>query len=280
MTGRNRDRSLFVVKTTHGFEEKKRLSWALLVLSFGLGALGCGLDATDPDPGKTTVCGNGVIDPGEDCDLRSKDTQGKLVDTPIFKIAICGQGELICLPNCTLKPGACKTYCGDGEVNGKEECDGDDFAVECVDGKFMCRADCTLDKSQCHAYCGDGVITPPKEHCEPGMVPKGVCYDGTVTCKKDCTLDLLSCNQFCGDEVQNGPEPCDGPQIGSSCHNASGVLSCSEACTIKTNGCDAYCGDGKVNGFEECDKDDFKGSKPCAAATCGVDCIVDDTACS
>jgi uncharacterized repeat protein (TIGR01451 family) len=78
------------------------------------------------------ICGDGVLDPGEECD------DGNNVD---------GDG---CSADCKIE------YCGDGNLDPGEECDDGNN----VDGDG-CSADCTLE------YCGDGVLNPGEE-CDDG----------------------------------------------------------------------------------------------------------------
>ncbi len=78
-------------------------------------------------------CGNGNLDPGEDCD------DGNNVD---------GDG---CKADCTLP-----MICGDGFTQPGEECD--DGNNDDGDG---CRSNCTTE------VCGDGLLDPPEE-CDDG----------------------------------------------------------------------------------------------------------------
>ena len=55
--------------------------------------------------------------------------------------------------------------CGDGEVDGEEECDGTNFAGEqCPlgDDRLRCTSECTLDDSLCNK-CGNGVVDADEE---------------------------------------------------------------------------------------------------------------------
>jgi hypothetical protein len=61
------------------------------------------------------VCGNGDVEPGEECDLSSSP---------------CSSGD--CLPDCTC------SVCGDNVVEGSEQCDGTDDAA-CIGA---CTPDC------------------------------------------------------------------------------------------------------------------------------------------
>src|SRR5205807_2566240 len=88
-------------------------------------------------PAKTAVCGNGVVEAGEECD------DGNANDCDA-----CSNG-------CTLVTG-----CGDGVVCGNEQCD-DGNGASC-DG---CSASCALEPG---GRCGDGVVDAScNEQCDP-----------------------------------------------------------------------------------------------------------------
>src|SRR5262245_1623991 len=94
----------------------------VVVLLGCLSLAGCSSDAT-----MTPVCGNGVVDPGEECD--DGNTTG-------------GDG---CSSECTNEtPGA---HCGDGHIDPGEECD--DGNPDDGDG---CSSTC---KKEAPPNCGD-----------------------------------------------------------------------------------------------------------------------------
>ena len=178
---------------------------------------GCNVGAT-----QEMMCGDGTIDPGEECD-----------DGAIS--ALCDQ-------DCTL------SVCGDGLVNqfsgeacddGEEssECNLDCTATRCGDGYInwtveqcestedtdYCDHDCTL------AECGDGYLNVlTGEECDLG--------GNDVSCDADCTLPA------CGDGHAN-------PAAGEECDDGGDSLNCDADCTI------AQCGDGYSNvaALETCD---------------------------
>ncbi|MCH9683954.1 MAG: alpha/beta hydrolase [Deltaproteobacteria bacterium] len=89
-------------------------------------------------------------------------------------------------------------YCGNGEIEGLESCDGDDLGgLTCKDfgfegGQLHCNDDCRFVEGACN-MCGNGV-TDPGEACEPGMFPAGMdCKDfgfdmGDLSCDAECTV--------------------------------------------------------------------------------------------
>jgi cysteine-rich repeat protein len=108
-----------------------------------------------PSTNESGVCGNCVIDPGEDCD------DGNRVD-----------GDA-CTNQCHV------AQCGDGVVEtGVEECD--DGNYDETDG---CTPLCKL------ARCGDGVVEKGVEDCDDGE-PNGTPGD---LCQADCTFSKVSC---------------------------------------------------------------------------------------
>ena len=59
--------------------------------------------------------------------------------------------------------GQCQDLCGDGQLNGTDECEGTDFAgrtcaseEQTYGGELACTAECTIDSSGCVGRCGDG----------------------------------------------------------------------------------------------------------------------------
>ena len=214
----------------------------------------------------STVCGDGNLDPGEQCDDGNQDnTDG-------------------CRNDCTLP------YCGDGIVDPGEQCDdgnrnnfdgcrndctvavcGDgivDPGEQCDDGNNIngdgCQADCSLPR------CGDGILDPG-EQCDDGNNING---DG---CQGDCSLP------FCGDGILDPGEQCDdGNNVSGDGCNANcgtefcgdGILTPPEQCddgnNISGDGCNAncgteFCGDGIVTPPEQCDDGNTVNGDGCQA---------------
>jgi hypothetical protein len=79
----------------------------------------------------TTECGDGIIQPGETCDVNDPAT-----------------------PSC---PADCTEICGDGIVEGSEQCEPPNTPV--------CTATCQ-HCVDCDSFCGDGIVQP-LEACDP-----------------------------------------------------------------------------------------------------------------
>src|SRR5439155_6731893 len=89
----------------------------------------------------TIACGNGALDPGEECD-------------PTVQQAQCPAGY-VCNGVCR-----CSALCGNGMINPGEQCDPPGQQAQCAAG-YVCNASC-----QCTALCGNGTINPG-EQCDP-----------------------------------------------------------------------------------------------------------------
>jgi cysteine-rich repeat protein len=127
-------------------------------------AASCGLDSgACADGGLAAVCGNGIVEPGEDCD------DG---DDP-RKSPHNGDGAYGgCNSDCTY--GA---YCGDGIVNGPEACDDGPASVD-----LYGTPGCTFACTKAH-YCGDGIVDVGEE-CDLGAdngKPTSLCCTGCNT---------------------------------------------------------------------------------------------------
>jgi len=162
------------------------------------------------------------------------------------------------------------TVCGDGMVEGMEECEDVDLAGQtCVSqgfagGTLACTGACTFDTSGCY-FCGDGSIDPG-EQCDAPALGGLTCasFDfagGNLACTGACTYDTSDC-YFCGDGVANPGEDCDDLDFnGQTCATqgfGGGLLACNDTCAFDTSDC-YVCGDGVANPGEDCDGLDLIG---------------------
>ncbi|MDW8251968.1 MAG: C-type lectin domain-containing protein, partial [Myxococcales bacterium] len=124
------------------------------------------------------------------------------------------QGDLSCTDDCKLDSSQC-IWCGDGELNGDEECDPNGFvAPECESkvGTVQCTSDCKLDTSDCKAPacndmvkngdetdldCGGSCPLPcgnDQDCAGPADCNSATCSTGTCTDAATCTNDS-NCNE-------------------------------------------------------------------------------------
>ena len=182
--------------------------------------------ATGGSTGAPPGCGDGVVDPGEECD------DGNAVDTDACTNActnaVCGDGIVGPLEGCDdgnmvdgdgCTANCAPETCGDGKLQGMEECD---------DGN-MDNTDACIDTCKT-AVCGDTFVKAGAEQCDDGNM------DNTDACVLGCKTAA------CGDGfVQMGVEDCDD-------QNMVNTDDCLDTCKA------ASCGDGFVQmGVEQCD---------------------------
>lgn len=191
------------------------------------GDVTCGGDCLGlVDESCAAVCGNNVVEPGEECDN-----------------GLANDDNGVCKTDCT------QATCGDGFTwniqGGPEECDNG----MANDDAASCTANC-LD-----AVCGDGLIWNTDGGAEN-------CDDGDTDDDDGCSSACLA--EFCGDGVINNQlvmpvEICDGTDFGTAtCSTETGAarpngdLSCQTCTGIVSDAC-YVCGDNAVNGPEICD---------------------------
>jgi len=155
-------------------------------------------DTTDTTGTETTggaaVCGDGVMDVGEECDDGENNGPGQAcLDTCVLNA--CGDGDVgpreACDDGNEIDDDGCTNACalptcGDGIVQDGEACD-DGNAVE----TDTCLSTCIL------AQCGDGVVQDGVEACD----------DGNQTNEDACTNACLAA--ACGDGFLQPGEECD-----------------------------------------------------------------------
>ncbi|MEZ4427433.1 MAG: DUF4215 domain-containing protein [Nannocystaceae bacterium] len=184
---------------------------------------------TDPTDGTASTTTDGTTDPTTDPTTETTDPTTDSTD-PTTETTDSGVTESDTDP---------APVCGDGVVEGGEQCD--DGNMFNGDG---CLDDCTP------ASCGDGFVWMGMEQCDDGNMQNG---DG---CLDTCVP------ASCGDGfIWMGMEECDDGNL----ENTDGCL---DSCLMAT------CGDGNVwEGVEACDDgndvDDDECSNACAAASCG-----------
>ncbi len=155
------------------------------------------------NPLPATMCGNGIIDQGEQCD--GVNLQG----ATCLMLGFAGGGVLACHGfTCTYNVSGCQqASCGNGIVEQGEQCDGDNlYGESCASlghggGQLYCSVFCTFDVNMCvdSMRCGDGVVQEElDEFCDGddlnGMTCVGLGYQGgtlscdTATCRYDTSM--------------------------------------------------------------------------------------------
>jgi len=163
----------------------------------------------------TGFCGDGVVDEVELCDGDALAPGVDCRDLGYYSgVPGCAQAVPSEAPSpqsgcTTLAEGNCKGYCGDGQVNGFEVCDGLDFGgLGCTnfgfyDGDLSCVGNApsdepstfnncgTISAAGCTGYCGDGVLDPGEQCDGPHHAQGATC----TTLGGDA--GALGCNGLC-----------------------------------------------------------------------------------
>jgi hypothetical protein len=150
---------------------------------------------------KLANCGNGQLDPGEQCDGSVPGT----VNCPSDCTVQCGDGaiefnEQCEPPNTATCTGTCQTRpasCGDGFQTPPEACDPTATPTGAPPGA-TCNQDCTVAQA---AACGNSTVEPP-ETCDPPTAAQCSLVSGTVggvnlgqACTFHTTAACLACEQ-------------------------------------------------------------------------------------
>lgn len=190
------------------------------------------------------TCGNGKIDEGEVCD-------GNLINCTDIDDRLYSGGRAWCRDDClgydTITCEEVFHECGNGIVEGPEECDGG--VIDCVDidpylfsgGKAACKDDCsgwdTITCDEREPVCGDGIVELG-EVCDSEtrrcaeINPEY--YLGMAECNETCDgwdeSDCVKGVAECGNGIVEGLEVCD-----------SSIDDCVDIDPSKYSGGKAYC---------------------------------------
>ena len=169
---------------------------------------------------------------------------------------------LVVVVGCGDDDGGNGEMCGNGIVEGAEECDGDDLnGHDCTTlgqgftgGELACHDYCLFDTSGCTGGsedCGNGVVDSGEE-CDGDDLNDQTCEEvgnyvgGTLSCNNDCTFDTGACeaDEDCGNGIIDEGEDCDGDNLGDNeCADVGdftgGTLSCADDCSFDTSECSA-----------------------------------------
>lgn len=146
----------------------------------------------------------------------------------------------LALSSCYFIVNEDKTNCGNGMVEGLEECDRSNFGRETCesrgysDGYLMCTPFCRILEYNCYfELCGNGECDWDEDYntCPDDCKDTPECGDG-------------KCNQ--GEDESNCPQDCLGSYCGDGfCNRISELDMCSEDCDSNL-----WCGDGLCHQFE------------------------------
>jgi len=164
--------------------------------------------------------------------------------------------------------------CGNGELEGDEECDwGTENGEVCTPGYNdscdYCSQDCTWVTLE-GGYCGNEAIEG-EEECDDGNNEDG---DG---CSSECTIEQdPGPEPYCGDDYKDPEEECDNGEgnkddmlpVWDFYQGGGDRTYCSTNCELyHVTG--TWCGDGTVNGPETCESDgDCEEGMICAECMC------------
>ncbi len=191
----------------------------------------------------TGDCGNGVIDPGEDCETCPQDVQCDPDEECVAGVCepLCGNGvidpgedcetcpqDVQCDPDEECVAGVCEPLCGNGIIDPGEDC------ATCPQD-VQCAADEECIAGVCTPLCGNGIVDPGEDcaNC-PADVP---CPPGS-----ECVAGV--CELLCGNGVIDP---------GEDCANCPSDVGCPPGTECVGGVCTPLCGNGVIDPGEDCD---------------------------
>jgi len=231
------------------------MTWrAIGVVMLATWLIGCGGNSTDKPPADAGgVCGDGVVNSGEDCDdgaangttgctatctFACVDPAIDCAAAPTCQVATCGTDHVCafiaetngtsCGAGQVCKDGACISdgTCGNGIVDGIEDCD---FGGGSNGPNTGCKEDCTFSCAD-QAACDDANPCNGAETCDAITVggqmgkkcsPGTGLANGTSCGAADICINQACTPGICGDSYTTTPEECDDANVtmGDGCEN-------------------------------------------------------------
>ena len=268
---------------------------AVLLATAALAGCGDNLKPTDPDAATDAppaICGNNVVEAGEDCDDGDFITDAVCDDQCRFT---CGNGDVdtgfgeTCDVGIASGPGACPTTCDDGMDCTADVMSGSECTAACLSSPITTPANgdgcCPPGENantddDCAPACGNAAVEPG-ETCDTGIAAGNGACPSAAACVdgRACTRDVLdgagTCTAACSNPAITAPMNGDGccppgatPATDTDCvlGCGNGVVdpgeTCDTAIAIGPGSCPTTCSDGM-----SCTRDVLSGGGTCTA-TC------------
>ena len=267
----------------------------------------------------SSACGNGTIDPGEQCD------GGNLNGGTCSGQGFAG-GTLSCSTTCTFNTNQC-TNCGNNVINAGEVCDGTALgggtcsSQGCTGGTLACNGTCSgynkVGCTGCPVCDGDGICEPGENcngcpsDCAGGTTSGAVCGNGVCEAGngEDCVSCGADCNGVqggkpngrycCGDGGGSNPLPCSDSKCTASgrvctnvtvnpstfccgnsiCENAENCSVCGLDCGSPSESCGNGIDD-NCNGLIDCADGACSSLPACQCSGSGLTCSSNSQCCS
>ncbi|MFH1332316.1 MAG: MopE-related protein [archaeon] len=248
-------------------------------------ALACLLDTSQcvaPQP----VCGNAIVESGEECDGSNLNGQS------CTSMGFAG-GTLLCEVDCSYDYSSCESVSCDNDNAAEpgEACDGTDLDGRICQffgftgGTLECSNNCEFNFTKCNNYvCDNDGVAEPGEVCDGDDLRDWTCNDldmftgGLLQCTDLCMFDRSECSLICdNNNVAESGEECDGSDLrGKDCSNFGrfgGFLLCSLSCKYDLGSCGPSClEDWDCTAWTNCSKMSDNTTRVCTDLTgCGTE---------